>query len=64
MAPTMLEKRVVQEWHALPYHGFGICANPDCERSVYCCGRNPRARVCLDCFEFVYGCKAPQVRKH
>ena len=59
MALTALEIRVVQEWQALPYHGFGLCANPDCLRPANCCGKNPRARVCLDCFEFIYGCKAP-----
>ena len=65
MAPTTFEAQVIQEWRALPYHGFGLCANADCQRPAHCCGRNPRARVCLDCFEFVYGCKAPtKLRLH
>jgi hypothetical protein len=64
MALTALEERVVHEWRALPYHGFGLCANPGCKRPVYCCGKNPLARVCISCFEFVYDCKAPTMRKH
>jgi hypothetical protein len=59
MAPTTLEQHVIDAWKGLPYHGFGICANPDCGRPAYCCGKNPLSRVCLVCFEFAYDMTAP-----
>jgi hypothetical protein len=59
---TALERRVHDEWKALPYHAFGIC--PACKRPTYCCGKNPLARVCLSCFEFEYNCQAPTVVRH
>ena len=51
------------EWRALPYQGHGLCANPACRRLTYCCGANPQSRICLVCFEFEFGCRAPNFNR-
>lgn len=57
------EEFVIALWRDLPYHGFGICANPECGEARFCCGRNTDSRVCLICFEFEFDCKAPNYRR-
>jgi hypothetical protein len=57
-----LERTTRSEWTALPYHGFGVCANPACRQVRHLCGTSPTTRVCLDCFEFTYNCCAPRRR--
>ena len=56
-------EEVTYQWRALSYHGFGICANPACRRPAHCCGINPQSRICLGCFEFEYGCRAPNLNR-
>jgi len=46
-----------------PVAGRCACANPDCRKFAYCYGANSERRICLECFEFVYHCKHPKLRR-
>lgn len=43
------------------YAGFCACAH--CGHMTYCHGTNPESRICLDCFEFVFGCTFPNFKR-
>lgn len=60
---TALEAPTRNAWVSLPYHGFGICANPACRAAAHLCGKNSASRICLVCFEFVYREVAPNMRR-
>jgi hypothetical protein len=60
---TAMEAAVHNHWITLPYHGYGICANPNCERPSFCCGVNPVSRICIDCFEHAYKMRPPNMKK-
>lgn len=62
-AVTTLEAPTRNLWISLAYHGYGVCANPDCKHVAHLCGVNPDSRVCLPCFEFVYRQTAPNMRR-
>lgn len=58
---TRVEQAVLNAFRALPYAGFTACAT--CGDCAYCQGANPRARVCIVCFEFEHDCAAPIVNR-
>jgi hypothetical protein len=60
---TDLEAPTRNAWVALPYHGYGICANPACGAAMHLCGVNTDSRICLACFEFVYRETPPNMRR-
>lgn len=62
---SAVEQAVWDRFMAAGYQAFGCCQNPGCESPgsvVMVCGRTPRARVCLICFEFDFDCVHPTQR--
>lgn len=57
---TTIETPVQTQFRGLPYAGHGQCANPACATVGYCRGASPDTRVCIECFEFTYDCRAPR----
>jgi hypothetical protein len=58
---TAIENPVRNLWRALPYAGHTRCAS--CDEEGYCHGASPTMRICVTCFEFVFGCVAPRRKR-
>lgn len=60
---TSIEEAVHRDFASGGYQAWSICANPNCDhhdRLQWCAGQTPGSRICIECFEYGFGCKHPR----
>lgn len=57
------EQYVHNQFMSGSYAGYGVCANPACAKDAYCYGADSTARICIECFEYVFNSRHPSKKK-